>query len=287
MAANQNSPVPVPASVIPRELPGPIEPITCAWRFPHLMWQMTRREILGRYRGSMLGLFWSFVTPLILLAVFTFVFSVIFQARWGRNIENKGEFAVVLFAGLIVFWLLADCASRAPNLVLENTNFVKKIVFPLEILPWTVMISALFHAAVAILVLLLASLLVFGFPPWTVILIPLVLAPFVMLIMGICWFLSSLGVFYRDIGHMMNVVLVVLMYTSPIIYPSTAVPEEWRHLLYLNPLTFIVEQARAVLLWGEMPRWGGLLAYSGLSYIIGWFGYAWFAKTRKGFANVL
>ena len=274
-------------SIIPRQLPGLLAPARCAWRRPHLVWQLTRQEILNRYRGSILGLLWSFINPFVLLALFTFVFSVIFEARWSTNVNNKAEFALILFAGFIVFWLFSDCLSRAPSLILQNVNFVKKIVFPLEILPWTVMMASLFHTLVAVLTLAVFHLFIFGLPHPTMLLFPVVLFPFVIMTMGFCWFLASLGVFFRDIGHAVGVFLTVAVYTSPIIYPSSAVPENFRSLLYLNPLSFIVEQSREVLLWGNSPNWSGLALYSGIAWIVAWLGFAWFMKTRKGFANVL
>jgi lipopolysaccharide transport system permease protein len=282
--AQETTPQP---SIVPPGLPGPFRPLTCLWETPHITWQLTRQELLARYRGSILGLLWSFITPLVLLAMFTFVFSIIFEIRWPSRVGDRGEFAVVLFAGFIVFWLFSDCVGRAPTLIVQNVNFVKKVIFPLEILPWTVLIASLFHTAVAVIILLIFHLFVYGLPPLTIILLPVVLFPFVLMIMGWCWLLASLGVFFRDIGHAVNVLLTVFIYTAPIIYPADAVPETYRPLLYLNPLTFIVDEVRAVMLWGELPNWIGLAIYLAAGWLVAWLGFAWFMKTRKGFANVL
>jgi lipopolysaccharide transport system permease protein len=270
-----------------RRWPGLFEPITSLTRHPYLVWQLTRQEILNRYRGSVLGVIWSFITPLLLLAVFTLVFSVIFQAKWNQAIDSKGEFAVVLFAGFLVFWLFADCTSRAPQLIVQNVNFVKKIVFPLEILPWTVMLSALFHTAISAVVLLVFRVILFGLPSPTVLLFPLVLLPFVLMTMGVSWFLASIAVFYRDTIHAVEVSLIVLMYSSPIIYPLSMVPDEFRRIVELNPLTLVVQQSRMTLLWDEIPNWLALGAYFVVSWAVAWLGFAWFQKTKKGFANVV
>lgn len=248
---------------------------------------MIKRDIVGRYRGSILGLLWSFVNPVLMLAVYTFVFSTVFQARWDGGSGSRFEFALLLFAGLIVFNLFSECVSRAPNLVLGNVNYVKKVIFPLEVLPWVTLGSALFHALVNLSVLLVflsfSSLEIF----WTVLLAPVVLLPLLPLLLGICWLLASIGVFVRDTGQLIGMFLTVLMFLSPIFYPASALPEPVRDFLFLNPLTLIIEQLRAVLIWGQMPDWAGLAAYSLGSVLFAWAGLFWFQKTRKGFADVL
>jgi lipopolysaccharide transport system permease protein len=257
-----------------------------AWTHRALIRQMVRREIVGRYRGSFLGLLWSFFTPLLMLAVYTFVFSVVFQGRWGGGSENRYEFALVLFAGLIVFNLFSECVSRAPGLILSNVNYVKKVIFPLEILPWVALGAALFHALISLIVLM-AFLALATSLPWTAVLMPLVLFPLLPLIMGLSWLLASLGVFIRDIGQFMGMLMTVLLFMSPIFYPPSALPENIRGWLYANPLTFIIEQAREVVIWGRLPDWSGLLLYLGLAMLVAWAGLVWFQKTRKGFADVL
>jgi lipopolysaccharide transport system permease protein len=257
------------------------------WRNRELIWQMTKREVVGRYRGSVLGLFWSFFNPVLMLVVYTFVFSVVFKARWHAGSDSKTEFAILLFVGLIVHGLFAECANRAPGLMLGNVNYVKKVVFPLEILPWTTMGSALFHAGVSTVVLLCFYALVNASLHWTAIFLPLVLAPFILFIMGFAWFLASIGVFLRDVGQTIGIITTVLLFLSPVFYSVTALPESYRMYLYFNPLTFIIEQARNVLIWGNMPDWSGLALYSAVGLATAWLGFAWFQKTRKGFADVL
>ena len=265
----------------------PVGMFASLWRHWSLIHASAKREILGRYRGSVLGLVWSFFNPLFMLAVFTFVFSAIFQARWGGGSDSKTEFALLLFAGLLVFNLFAECFTRSPTLVLSNVNYVKKVVFPLEILPVVSLLSALFQAFIGVVVWLIAYMIFFGVPHPTVFLLPLVLLPFCFFLMGLSWALASLGVFLRDVTQIIGVLTTALMFLSPIFYPATAFPEDYRYVLYLNPLTTVVEQTRDVLFWGKTPDFFMLGIYWMVSTSIAWLGFAWFQKTRKGFADVL
>lgn len=253
-----------------------------------LIAQMTRREVTGRYKGSVLGLGWSFFNPVLMLAVYTFVFSVVFNARWGLGgEESKTQFAVVLFVGMIVHGLFAEVLNRAPGLILANVNYVKKVVFPLEILPVVSMGAALFHSLVSLGVFLIAFVLLNGYLHWTAALIPLVMLPLVILTLGLAWMLASLGVFLRDVGQTIGLVTTVMMFLAPVFYPVTVLPEEYRPWIMANPLTFIIEQAREVLIWGRLPDWFGLGIYTLVATVVAWAGFVWFQKTRKGFADVL
>ncbi|WP_313311908.1 ABC transporter permease [Pulveribacter sp.] len=268
-------------SIAPREL------FASAWRHRELIAASTKREVLGRYRGSVLGIFWSFANPLFMLAVYTFVFSTVFKARWVGGNGSKIEFALVLFAGLIVFNLFAECISRAPTYIVSNVNYVKKVVFPLEILPSVGLLSALFHAAVSLAVWLLAYFFLVGIPHVTVLYLPLIVMPLLLFIMGLSWILASLGVFLRDVAQFVNIVITVIMFLSPIFYPVTALPEAYREILLLNPLVPVIEQTRAVLYFGVPPDFQALLICWIVALLMAWFGFAWFQKTRRGFADVL
>jgi lipopolysaccharide transport system permease protein len=259
------------------------------WRNRQLIAQMSTREVAGRYKGSALGLAWSFFNPVFMLTVYTFVFSEVFKARWGGSggDESKTQFAVVLFVGMIVQGLFTEVLNRAPGLILSNVSYVKKVVFPIEILPVIAMGTALFHGLISLCVLLAAFALFNGFVHWTVVFTPLVFSPLIVLSLGLAWMLASLGVFLRDVGQTIGIITVVLMFLSPVFYPITAVPERFRPIIMANPLTFIIEQARDVLIWGHLPNWTGLGIYSLVAFFIAWIGYVWFQKTRKGFADVL
>ena len=252
-----------------------------------LIASMIKRDVIGRYRGSFLGLLWSFVTPVLMLAIYTFVFSFVFKARWGQEHSNQYQFALILFTGLIVYNLFSECISRAPGLILGNVNYVKKVVFPLEILPWVSLGSTLFHAFASLLVLLFFLVVTGHDFSFTALWLPIIILPFLLLIMGLSWFLAATGVFVRDINQVITMLLTVLMFMSPIFYPLSALPDSISQYLFINPITLIVEQVRAVLIWGNQPNWIGLSYYTFASLLIYWGGWLWFAKTRKGFADVL
>jgi len=269
----------------------PISPfalVSSLWRNRGLITQMTQREVLGRYKGSVMGLAWSFFNPILMLSVYTFVFSVVFKSRWGMTgNESKTQFAVVLFVGMIIHGLFAEVLNRAPSLILSNTNYVKKVVFPLEILPVISMGAALFHSLISLGVLLIAFIIFNGFLHWTVLLVPVVLLPFLVVTLGFAWLLASLGVFIRDMGQVIGIITTVMLFLAPVFYPVSALPEKYRSWVMFNPLTFIIEQAREVLIWGHLPNWMGLGIYTLAAIAVAWVGYAWFQKTRKGFADVL
>ena len=259
------------------------------WRNRQLILQMTKREVVGRYKGSAMGLTWSFFNPVFMLVVYTFVFSEIFKSRWGGvgGDDSKTQFAVLLFVGMIVLGLFSEVVNRAPTLILSNVNYVKKVVFPLEILPIIAMGAALFHSLISLCVLLAAFALFNGYVQWTAVFTPLVLLPLVIITMGLAWILAAIGVFLRDVGQTIGIITTVLMFLSPVFYPVTAVPERFRSFMMANPLTFIIEQSREVLVWGHMPDWLGLGIYTLGATLIAWTGFALFQKTRKGFADVL
>lgn len=258
------------------------------WQHRHLTLQLTRRDVIGRYRGSVMGLAWSFFYPLFMLSVYTFVFSVVFKAKWGVESDGgQAAFAVILFVGMIVHGLLAEVLNRTPSLIVQNTNYVKRVIFPLEILPLTSLISALFHTLISVAVLLLAIVALHGQLHWTVLLLPVVLLPLVVFTLGVAWFLAAIGVYVRDVGQVMGVFTTVLLFVSPVFFPLSAIPAELQKFILLNPLTFIIEQSRAVLLFGQLPDAAGLGIYFVVSVLVMWLGFALFQKMRKGFADVL
>lgn len=265
----------------------PAKILTTLWCNRSLVLMMIQREVMGRYRGSLMGILWSFFNPIFMLAVFTFVFSVVFKARWSTGSESKTEFALILFAGLIIFNLFSECINRAPTLIISNANYVKKVIFPLEILPWVTLGSVLFHAAISLAVWLIAYTIFFGLPHITVLLFPIIILPLLLFILGLTWALASLGVYLRDVTQVIGIVTTVLMFLSPIFYPISAIPKEYQPLLLLNPLAPTIEQAREILFWGRTPDWFIFSALLAGAMLIAWLGFAWFQKTRKGFADVL
>ncbi|MEZ5503321.1 MAG: ABC transporter permease [Halioglobus sp.] len=251
---------------------------------------MAKREVAARYRGSFIGVAWSFVNPVLLLLVYTFVFSVVFKARWGETrfgTLDDSSFAVMIFAGMIVHALFSECFIRSPVLVTGNANFVKRVVFPLEALSWVAVGSAAFHAGISLLVLLAGQLLLIGHIPVTAFLVPLVYLPLIFLTLGFSWFFAASGVYFRDLSQVSGFISTVLLFLSPVFYPLSSIPESYRWLFYLNPLTFVIESSRELLIFGQVPSLPEAGLYYAVSLIVAWLGFAWFQKTRSGFADVL
>jgi lipopolysaccharide transport system permease protein len=258
------------------------------WVNRELWWRLTEREVLGRYRGSFLGVAWSFLNPLAMLAVYTFVFSQVFKARWG-DLEQAGPlgFAVNLFAGLIVFNLFAECINRAPLLILANPNYVKKVIFPLEILAGVTVGGAVFHALTSLVVMVIFQLIAFHSVPITFLWLPMVWLPLVLGCLALTWLLAALGVFLRDIGQMVGVVVSMLMFLSPIFFPVSALPLRWQPLLALNPLAQVIEQTRQVVVAGKPPGAGYLIGGTILAALACELSYHSFQKAKGAFADVM
>lgn len=267
-----------------------ISPITALKEFSkarELIAQLVWSEVAGRYRGSFAGFLWSFLNPLFSLAMYTFVFGVVFQARWGLPTENTFDFALVLFAGLIVHGLLAECINRAPYLILANPGYVKQVVFPLEILPVVALGSSLLHTAISFLLLIVIWGIVHGGMEPAAAFIPLLILPLALLTVGFVWFIAAATVYFRDLGQLVTFISSGLLFFSPIFYPASSVPDPFRTLLAFNPLTYVIERVRATLIDGEIPEPGGYLIYLLIASAVAWLGYAWFQKTRAGFADVM
>ncbi|MER9952317.1 ABC transporter permease [Mesorhizobium sp. M0047] len=259
---------------------------------PSLTLALARREVAGRYRGSTLGVLWSLLTPLFMLAIYTFVFGVVMKSRWtlpsGQAGEHStGEFAIILYSGLIPFQLFSEVVSMSPGVILANVNYVKKIVFPIQILPAVSVGSALFHAGVSLLVLFVFSLFAFGGIPVSALWAPIVFAPLVVMVLGIAWFLAAAGVYFRDISQFVSPLITATMFFSPIFFQRTSMPEWLQPWLALNPLTVPVENFRNVVVFGVQPGWMVLGFYSLVALVVAFLGYQFFQKTRKGFADVL
>lgn len=248
---------------------------------------LTMREVLGRYRGSMLGLFWAIFQPILMLAVYTFVFGLIFRSRWPGGSGSRTEFALVLFAGLLVFNMFAECLNRAPTLIVSNANYVKRVVFPLEILPCVTVAVALFQLLISFVVWITFHMIVIGMPPVTALLFPVALLPLVFFSLGIVWFFSALGVYLRDTVQVTGLVTAMMMFLSPIFYPADAIPARFRPIADLNPLVPIIEQVRGVLMWHRGISLENFVPVLLISLLVLWLGFSWFERTRKGFADVL
>lgn len=262
-------------------------PFDAFGRHWNLVRELARRDILGRYRGASFGLLWSLFGPLMILGIYSVAFGQIFKSRWQQASGDDAAFGIVLFLGIIVHGFFAECFSRAPRLMLDNANYVKRVIFPLHVLPWTVVLSALFHTAMNLVVFVVLSALVYDRTSPLLFLVPVVLAPLVLLTVAVTWVVASLGVYVRDINQATPVVVTALFFLSSAIVPVHTLSAKYQAIFRLNPLTFFIDQVRNVALWGNAPDWWGLAAYALASVLALYMAYAWFRTTSKGFADVL
>jgi lipopolysaccharide transport system permease protein len=253
-----------------------------------LLKQLTWREVQVRYRGSWLGVFWSLLTPLLMLTLYTFVFCVVFQARWNAQAdEGKLDFALSLFAGLTIFNLFSETINAAPTLILGHTNYVKRVVFPLEVLPLARFLSGLTQAGFSLAILLAVNLAYRGSIAWTLVFLPAVLLPAALVTLGLAYFLASLGVFVRDIGNLVAPASTALLFLSPVMYPLSKLPEELQPVLAYNPLAPIVDGFRRVTIECRPPDWPSWTAVTLFGVMLAWAGWTWFARSKNAFADVL
>ncbi|WP_051340637.1 ABC transporter permease [Azospirillum halopraeferens] len=272
----------------PRFLDSALGPFRLLVRHAFPVAQMTRREVAARYRGSVAGVLWSFVQPLLMLGIYTFLFGFLFRPRVATAAPvDTVDFAQTLFVGILLHGLLAECIGRAPTMILGNPNYVKKFVFPLEILAWPATFSALIQFSFGVLVLVAWHLASLQGIPATALLLPLVVAPLALLTAGLVWLLSALGVFVRDVGQVIGLVVTLLMFTAPILYPLEILPEAVRPWMWLNPLTLPVVEARKVLLEGGLPDWTALGIYAAAAFLVAWVGHYVFARLKRAFADVI
>jgi lipopolysaccharide transport system permease protein len=257
------------------------------WRHGGLLRQFVRRQVLARYRGTLLGVTWSLLTPLLMMTVYTLVFRFVFKLRWEGGADTGFDFALRLFAGMTVFGFFSESLLRSPTLILEQPNLIKKVVFPVEIMAWVNCLSGLVFALPGVLLLLLACLVmgVSVAPAWLS--LPLIWLPLLPLLLGLGWFFSALGVYVRDVGQVLGLAVTLLQFLSPVFYPLSAVPPLFRSVMMMNPLTPVIEQTRAAIFAGQWPDMGTLFLeflICGAVAILG----AWvFGRLRSGFADVL
>lgn len=265
----------------------PIKSVFCGLNNKNLLFTLVRQDIISRYKGSIFGLLWAFITPLLMLAVYTFVFGEIFKARWGGDNSTTMQFSLMLFIGLIVFNFFSEVVNKSPSLIIANANYVKKVVFPLEILPQVSMFSAAFNAMISLLIWILVYVISYKNIPMTIIFLPIVVMPLMLFTLGASWLLSALGVFVRDIGQIVGLITTAMMFLSPIFYPITSLPSDYQYFAYINPLTLPIEELRKILFMEQFPSWNSLIVYFVISLIVLWSGFYFFQKTRKGFSDVL
>jgi lipopolysaccharide transport system permease protein len=270
------------------ELLHPLAPWRSLWQHRDLLRILVKRNIQQRYKGSLLGLAWMFATPLLMLAVYTFVFSAVFEARWGRGVEaSRFAFAMIMLCGLAVFNIVSESLQGAHSVIVGNPNYVKKVVFPLEVLPIASVLTAVVFGLVWFGILVAGIAVSLGSLSAASLALPLILVPLVLVCCGLCWFLASVTVFFRDAPHAVGVALQVLFFLTPIIYGIEMVPAPFRAVIRLNPLTGMVEAVRDVLIYGAWPSCGVLAGLMLVALCVFQLGFVWFMKTRRGFADVL
>ncbi len=257
------------------------------WRHRRLIRRLAWRALEARYRGSVLGMLWAFVQPLLMLCVYTFVFAVVFQGRWNLPESNPAHFAVFLFSGLIFYTIFAECANQAPGLVRANRTYITQVRFPVEVLPWVSLCQALLQFGFAAAILAIGYLVVIGPPLLTWIFLPLVMVPLLLIALGTSWFLSSLGVFLEDISQVVTVFTTALLFLSPIFYSPERIPERFQGIYFLNPLAHLLEMSKDSLFHGHPPQWTSLALLVVAAWAFAWLGHLWFVRTKPGFADVL
>lgn len=248
---------------------------------------LATREVQARYRGALMGKVWLFANPLLLLAIYTLVFRFIFKAKWPNAPDADFVFAQLLFVGLIIHSLAAEVLSRSTSLILQNSNYVKKVTFPLEILSWIVLESALTHALVSFLILCLFLLLSSFTISATWLLLPIVIFPFCLILTGASWYIAVLGVYFRDLDQIVGLLITALLFLSPVFYSVESAPTALRPYLRLNPLTIVIEQSRQVLIFTSIPDMQNLMLYYVFALAVFVSGYYFFDKLRRGFADVI
>ena len=251
-----------------------------------LIFSFARREMLGRYKGSALGIAWAVLTPVVMIAIFTFIFAGIFGARFGAN-QSHWDYALYLFCGLLPWSMFQESVQQSANTIVANSNLVKRVVFPLETLPAAQVFAALGNQLFATVALLIATIIIRQQLELTALWLPVVLIPQLLFALGSAWLIASLGVYLRDIAQGMTLLLMAWMYLTPIIYPESIVPERFRTFINLNPFTSLVRNYRHIFLEGLGPDWRGLAYFTAVAVIAFVFGYWWFARTRRGFADVI
>ncbi len=265
----------------------PLAILSHLYQYRNLIRQMTVREVKGKYKGSFLGTVWAFIQPLLLLAVYTFVFSVIFRARWGTMGDSKLGFAMALFAGILTFNIIGEPVNGAPSLILGYENYVKKVIFPLEILPAIKLLATVINSCFGMIILIITTIIVNHTLHWTIIFLPVIWVSVSLFSLGWTYFLAALGVFVRDVDASVGLFVTVMLFLSPIFYPLSAVPPALRNILKINPISTFVEDARRVILWGQPPDWPWYFVSLFISVIFFVLGFIWFMKTKKAFADVL
>lgn len=261
--------------------------LACGWNYRRLILRLAKRRIESRYRGSLLGAAWAILQPLLILAIYTFVFSFVLQSEWRTSTGESRHFAVVFFSGLILYTLFSECLVESPGLMAAHRAYINQAVFPTETLPWVVLVSATVNFLISSGLLIGLYLAILGPPPLTVLFAPLVVLPVALAALGASWLISSLGVFLKDIAPIISLFAMALLFLSPILYPADLVPDRIQFYYRLNPFVPLLEMWRGLLFDAVPIDWPSLIWVTTVAWILAWLGWAWFMKTKKAFADVV
>jgi lipopolysaccharide transport system permease protein len=264
-----------------------ITPIGTIWRRRSLIWQLAKRDVESRYRSSLFGVVWAVALPVAMFAVYLFVFTTVLRARWETPTGSQTEVGLFLLSGLILFALFSETVNRAPYLIAEAPHFVKKVVFPVEILPVVALVSGMLPLLVGTAILIGAMLVTGLGLPWTAAYLPLLVAPIALLALGVSWLLSAMAVYLQDLRHVVGVLVTILLFLTPIFYPASALPAQLAWISAVNPIAWVIEAAKDVLFWGRALDWLGYARIIGISALVAWLGYAFFMASKRGFADVM
>ena len=259
------------------------------WELPSrldLILSLARREFVARYKGSFLGILWAVVTPIVTIAIFTLIFAGIFGARFGAG-GTHWDYAIYLFCGLLPWTMFQETVQQSATTIVSHSNLVKRVVFPLETLPVAQALSSLINQMFGTLALIIATLVIHRRLHLTALWLPVLIIPQLLAAVGAAWLVASLGVFLRDISQGVALVLMAWMFLTPIIYPESIVPEGYRPFINANPFTALIRSHRRILLEGAPPDWAALAYFTAFAMVLFVFGYWWFARTRKNFADVI
>jgi len=269
-----------------------IYPINSMRKNRELLVQLVKRNLAGRYKGTTLGIAWNFLQPLILLLVYTYAFGLLFHSQWiqtsaGNLADMKFSYAVVVFCGMTVFNMFSDVVAMAPNLFVSNPNYIKKIIFPLEILPIAQVITSIISNLIWFFILFIGAVLFSNSLSWTMLLLPVVLFPYVLMLTGISFVLASLGVFFRDLAQVCMLITQIMYLMTPIFYSAEMVPDNLKFVLVINPLAWFVNETRNIFIFKQLPDFGGIATWLAISLLIFYLGFCCLRKTERGFADVL
>lgn len=253
----------------------------------YLLGQLTKKDIELKYKDSVLGMLWSVIVPILMIVIYTFVFSVVFKPQWISETGNKFEFSLIMYCGLVSFNMLSDVMGRSSGLIAANVNYVKKVIFPLELLPVMVTLTALFNSCISLVVLVLAKLILTQSISPTLPLVIVTYIPLIIFTVGVSLILSAVSVYLKDIASVISVIITVLMYISPVFFSLESVPEKYRIICQINPMTYIIENFRNVVLYGLLPDWRYLLISLISAIVMAWLGSSIFRRAKEGFADVL